>query len=273
MDNVIDGRKLAAIHEQRLIDKLRHLNFRPKIVSILVGDDEASLTYTKMKQKKAAEVGIDFDYIKFPETEQFQNVAMTIVKLNQDPRINGIMVQLPLPGEFLRERTTDDLLGRIDPQKDVDGLRVDSPFLPATVRGVISILEDENVEVAGKFFAVLGKGQLVGKPIAKELKKRGALIGVIDSKTPNTADITRRADVIISAVGKPNLVTGEMVKEGVVVIDVGITRLDNGRLVGDVDFGSVSQKASKITPVPGGVGPMTVVSLMENVVESAERRE
>lgn len=268
MDNIIDGKKLAAIHQRRVMEKLQRLGMRPKVVSILVGDDPASLMYTKTKQKKASEMGIDFDYIRFPETEQFQNVAMAIVKLNQDPTINGIMAQLPLPKQFLGERSAVDLLGRIDPKKDVDGLTESSQFLPATARGVISILEDENVEIKGKFFAVLGKSKLVGAPIADELKKRGALVSVIDSKTQNTADITKRADVIISAVGRPNLISAGMIKGGVVVVDIGLTKLDNGRLVGDVDFETVAKKASKITPVPGGVGPMTVISLMENVMDA-----
>lgn len=270
MDKLIDGKKLAQIREHRLRTELERLNKRPKIVSILIGDDPASVLYTTVKQKKAAEVGIDFDYVKFDSGEQFENVSMTVLKLNQDPTVDAVMIQLPLPKQFLRDRLARDLLERIDPRKDVDGLTDASPFLPASVRAVMSILADEQVALSGKFIVVVGVSGAVGRALAKELKAKKTMVSGIDEHTADIAKVTKRADILISAVGKPNLIRAEMVKEGVVVIDVGITRMKNGMVMGDVDFRSVCQKASKITPVPGGVGPMTVVSLMENVVESAK---
>lgn len=277
MDNIIDGKALALKHQQFLQEKITKLGIRPKIVSILVGDDPASVLYTQMKQKKASQLGIDFDYIRYSSQDRFEDIAMAIVKLNQDRAVSGIMVQLPLPKDFLGDRSAEDLLQRINPEKDVDGLTKNSPFLPAAVRAVMSILEDENIELKGKFAAVLGMSRLVGLPIANELKKHGAIVSSINSQTPNIEQITSRADVIISATGKPRILTGNMVKNGVVVIDVGTLVIEDElsetpkQVIGDVDFESVFKKASKITPVPGGVGPMTVISLLENVVEASER--
>jgi methylenetetrahydrofolate dehydrogenase (NADP+) / methenyltetrahydrofolate cyclohydrolase len=266
--DLIDGKHLAQIHQQRVAEELARLGIRPKVVSILVGNDPASVLYTKIKQQKALEVGIDFTITHFPEDINFGEVNLTILKLNEDPTVNGIMVQLPLPEKFLNGKDTNQLLDTISPQKDIDGLRSDSKFLPAAVKAVLSILEDENIEIKGKFVVVVGATGMVGQPLVRELKKLGALVSPCDNQTKNLSEITKRADVLITAVGQPNLITAEMVKNGVVVIDVGTNKLENGKVVGDVDFESVSKKVSKITPVPGGVGPMTVISLMENVVEA-----
>ncbi len=271
MDNIIDGKRLAQIHQQRLIQELGKLNLKPKVVSILVGDDPASVLYTKIKQQKAAEVGIDFSVMKFGEDTPFGDVNLTIVKLNQDPTINGIMVQLPLPQKFLNGKEVNQLLDTISTQKDIDGLRQNSPFLPAAVRAVLAILEDEQIEVKGKFSVVVGVSGMVGKPLVEQLKKIGGLVSGCDDQTQNLSEITKRADILITATGVPGLIKAEMVKEGVAVIDIGTSKLENGKIVGDVDFESVAKKASKITPVPGGVGPMTVISLMENVAKTVEK--
>ena len=271
---VIDGKAIAKKREQELKDRLDKLSKKPKVVSILVGEDPPSVLYTQMKQKKAQELGIDFQFIHYRDTEDFSNVLHTIVKLNKDPQANGIMVQLPLPQKFLKGKKGDDLVMLIDPKKDVDGLTGRGVFLPAAVKAVMVILEEEKIEVKGKFVAVLGQSRLVGMPVANELKKLGAMVSSCNSQTPNIQQITQRADIVVSATGKANTLTGDMVKEGVVVIDIGTLVIEdelnqnNSKVVGDVDFESVYPKASKITPVPGGVGPVTVVSLFENLAQT-----
>lgn len=278
MDNkIIDGKKLALKHEKVLKKKIQGLVKKPKIISVLIGDDPASLMYSKMKQRKAADLGIDFELLNIPPrgwdvvTRGWDVVTQEIKRLNQDPKIDGIMIQLPVPNEFLGNHRVEELLNLIDPKKDVDGLNYahkGTPCVPAAVRAILAILKDEGVEVKNKKVAVLGRSKLVGKPVAEQLQKMGAKVLVGHSQTLDLKEITKDADIIISAVGKANLVTGEMIKKGVVIIDVGTSKL-NGKIVGDVDFKSVTAKAVKITPVPGGVGPMTIISLMENVVELA----
>lgn len=266
-NNLIDGKKWAGIHQQRLMEQLQSLNLRPKVVSILVGEDPASQMYTKMKQQKASEIGIDFTVLTFPDNAQSAEVNIAIVKLNSDPTVSGIMIQLPLPESFLQGQDKSRILDSISPQKDIDGLRSDTNFLPAAARAVLSILEDEMVDLNNKLIVVVGASGMVGKPLVDQFKKRKLLVSAVDEYTPNIEQIVKRADILISAVGKPRLISAGMVKDGAVVIDVGTTKMDNGRVVGDVDFESVVAKVSKITPVPGGVGPMTVISLMENVLE------
>ncbi len=268
MDNLIDGKRLAGIHQHRLMNELLRLNIRPRVVSIMVGEDPASQLYTKIKQAKAAEIGIDFTVLTFPESAQLAEVNIAIVKLNSDPTVSGIMVQLPLPESFLQGQDKSRILDSIAPQKDIDGLRSDSAFLPAASRAVLSILEDEMVELDNKFIVVVGASGMVGKPLVSEFKKRKLMVSGVDEHTSNIEQITKRADILISAVGKPRLISANMIKDGVVVIDVGTTKMENGRVVGDIDFESIQPKASKITPVPGGIGPMTVISLMENAVEA-----
>lgn len=277
MNKIINGKTLAAKRELELFEKIKQLNIKPKVVSILIGDDPPSLLYTQMKQKKAAELGIDFQYVHLPKNEQFSNVSLMILKLNKDPEVSGIMIQLPLPKEFLQGKKAEELLSQIDSKKDVDGLTGKSEFLPAAVKAVMTIIEEENIEVKGKFVAVLGTSKLVGMPIAEELNKKGALVSSINRETPNVKEITTRADVIVSATGVAKLLTGDMVKTGVIVIDVGTLVIEDELkepstvVVGDVDFESVEPKVSKITPVPGGVGPLTVISLMENALIAVER--
>ena len=273
MVQLIDGKTLAKLREQRLKTEISSLGLTPKVVSIVIGEDAPSLLYTKMKQKKAADVGIDFEPKYFSQETSFDGVVNFIRKLNEDPSINGVMIQLPIPEEFLKGKDWREVLAEITIEKDVDGLRYpDSNFLPATARAVLSILDDEIIEVKNKKVTVLGRSNLVGKPVADELLKRGAKVSVVHSQTPNPKEITLEGDIVISAVGKRYLVTGDWIKEGAVVIDVGTSEdPESGKIVGDVDFEKAKLRASKITPVPGGVGPMTVISLMENVIESCHR--
>lgn len=263
----IDGKKLAAERVESLRREIAKLPIQPKIVSIIVGDDAPSLLYTNIKEKKAQEIGIAFQSKFFSADAPFEEVATFIEQQSGDPSVNGILVQLPVPESSLQGRAINELLEKIVAEKDIDGLRKDSPFLPAAVVAVLSILKDEKITVAGKNIAVLGASDLVGKPVARELTKMGGLVYVCDINTPNLRAITLEADIIISATGTPGLVIGKMVKDGVVVIDVGSEKVGE-KVLGDVDFNSVYPKVSKITPVPGGVGPMTVVSLLENVVKS-----
>ena len=271
MGQVIDGRAIAARRQGRLQKKLKRLRVMANVVSILVGDDPPSVLYTHIKRKKAQELGIQFTPLGFAETSPFATVANAIAKLNQDPTVTGVMVQLPLPKRFLGNRPEHDLLKLIDPKKDVDGLTGHGKYPCAAVAAVLSILQEEHVVVRGKQVVVLGASDLVGKPVAAQLVKRGGMVQMCDRQTENIAQKTRQADILISATGSPGLVTGKMVKRGVVVIDIGAEKV-NGKVVGDVDFASVAPKASKITPVPGGVGPVTVISLMENAVAAAEHQ-
>jgi methylenetetrahydrofolate dehydrogenase (NADP+)/methenyltetrahydrofolate cyclohydrolase len=263
---IIDGRKLAKAHEEKLAQKIKKLKAKPKIVSFLVGDDPSSVLYSNLKQKKAVELGIGFELLHFPESINFKEIKNKIEKLNNDRSITGIMIQLPLPDKFLRSHQAEKLLETIDFKKDVDGLKKNSLCLPAVVEAILSIIKDENIKVVNKKCVVIGASDLVGKPVAQELEKLGATVDVCDSKTDSLKEKTLGADIIVSATGVPGLVKGDMVKEGVAIIDVGAEKV-NGKVVGDVDFESVYPKAAKITPVPGGVGPMTVISLMENIVK------
>ncbi len=270
---IIDGKILAKLREEKLKTEILSLGFRPKVVSIVIGEDAPSLLYTKMKQKKAAEMGIDFEPKHFSMDTPYKKIVNFIKKLNEDHSINGIMIQLPIPEEFLQGKDWKNLIAEINIGKDIDGLRYpDSKFLPATAKAVLSILDDEKTEVRGKAVIVLGRSNLVGKPVADELIKKGANVKVVHSQTINPKDVVQEGEIMVSAVGKAYLVKGDWIKKGAVVIDVGTSKdPKSGKIVGDVDFENAQFRASKITPVPGGVGPMTVISLMENVVESARR--
>lgn len=274
MVQLIDGKTISKVREEKVKKEVSSLNFSPKVISIVIGEDAPSLLYTKMKQKKASNVGIDFEPKYFSQDTPIEEVVNFIRKLNENPSINGIMIQLPIPEGFLKGKDWREILSEIKIEKDVDGLRYpDSKFLPATARAVLSILDDEKIDVRNKKVIVLGRSNLVGKPVADELLKRGADINVVHSQTPNPKELTLKGDIVISAVGKPFLVKGDWIKEGAVVIDVGTSEdEDTGKIVGDIDFEQAKLRASKITPVPRGVGPMTVISLMENVVESAKGR-
>ncbi len=273
-NKIINGKEIAKKREVILKEKISQLPSPISVVSILVGQDPPSVLYTNLKQKKALELGITFAPILFPQTVTFDEVKNKIEQLNLDSSIDGIMLQLPLPKEFLGTHKHQDLTELITPYKDIDGLTAKRMVPPAAVHAVLCLLEEEHIDVSGKNTVVLGASELVGKPMAAELEKLGAKISVIDSKTKDPSALTKQAQIIVSAVGKPGVLTGDMVSEGVIVIDVGTLVIEDQlekdapkKVVGDVDFESVFPKASKITPVPGGVGPMTIIALLENCLE------
>lgn len=252
-------------------------NIIPGLATILVGDDEASKVYVGAKEKACKELGIYSERINLPAETSEQEILSLIEKLNNDPRIHGILVQLPLPKGINETK----ILYAINPSKDVDGfhpvnvgkMMLGEPcFLPCTPNGIMELLKRTKTETNGADVVVVGRSNIVGKPIANMLlqKKGGnATVTICHTGTRDLASHTKRADILIVAAGKPKTVTADMVKDGVVVIDVGVNRLETG-LVGDVDFETVKEKAKAITPVPGGVGPMTIVMLMKNTVESAK---
>ena len=277
---IIDGKQVAA--SIRLECKVRVANLRaktgvtPGLAVILVGDNPASAVYVASKIKACAEAGIRSFRKQYPATVDEETLISTIEELNRDPDVHGILVQLPLPAHIDMRR----VLKTIDARKDVDGFHLynvgglvvgDTVFPPCTPYGVVKLLEHEHIDVVGRNVVVVGASNIVGKPMALMLMQREATVSVCHVKTRDLAQYTILADILVVAAGKPNLILPQMVKSGAVVIDVGINRLPDGRIVGDVDFEGVRQKASYITPVPGGVGPMTVTMLLFNTITSAER--
>ncbi len=277
--SIIDGKMIAQKMRDALkarVESLRKAGMAPGLAVIIVGENPASKVYVRNKEKACIEAGIHSEVIVFPEQATQEEVLDRIHALNLNPQIHGILVQLPLPAHFDARRVLDF----IDADKDVDGfhpvnagaLFLGKPRLqPCTPYGVMKMLEYENVAVRGKHAVIVGASNIVGKPMAIMLLHKGATVTICNSKTPDLAYHTRNADILVVAVGRPNIVTGDMVKEGAVVIDVGMNRLEDGKLVGDVDFAGAAPRASKITPVPGGVGPMTITMLLENTVGTAER--
>lgn len=275
---IIDGKKLAAAVREAI--RLRVLRLQqttgkvPGLAAILVGDNPASTAYVRSKTKACQEAGIFSRQLTPPaDTPQAELLAL-IRALNGDPAIHGILVQLPLPGH-LHERT---ILEAVAPEKDVDGFTFGSigrlvenqpRFVPCTPAGILEMLDREGVEVKGKHAVVVGRSEIVGKPVALLLLHRHATVTICHSRTADLGAETRRADILVAAAGRPRLITGTMIKPGAVVIDVGINRME-GKLVGDVDFDSAAEVASAITPVPGGVGPMTVAMLLANTLHAFE---
>ena len=241
---------------------------------IIVGDDPASRVYVNSKKKACEDLGMISREYALPETTTEEELLSLITKLNADKEINGILVQLPLPGH-LNEET---VINTIDPKKDVDAFHPHNvgkimignfDLLPCTPAGVMELIKESGIEVSGKECVILGRSNIVGKPQAMLLLHQNGTVTICHSRTQNLKEVTRRADILVAAIGKPNFVTADMVKEGAVVIDVGINRLPDKKLCGDVDFEAVSKVASAITPVPGGVGPMTIAMLMKNTVTAA----
>ncbi|MBO5902475.1 MAG: bifunctional methylenetetrahydrofolate dehydrogenase/methenyltetrahydrofolate cyclohydrolase [Tidjanibacter sp.] len=245
----------------------------PHLVVILVGENPASVSYVTGKAKDSAEVGIKNTTLRMPESVTEQELLDVIAKLNADSDVDGLIVQLPLPKHISEDRVIE----AIAVEKDVDGfhpLNVAALWqkrpcvLPCTPKGIIRMLDDAGVEIAGKKAVVMGRSNIVGLPAAKLLLDRNATVTIVHSRTPNLAEVTAEADILVVAIGRPKLVTADMVKPGAVVIDVGVNRdPETGKLCGDVDFAACVDKASVITPVPGGVGPMTRCCLMENTIE------
>lgn len=267
------------------IAALKERGITPGLAVVLVGEDPASQTYVRMKGRKCEELGMHSVTITLPADTPEEVLLGKIAELNADPAINGFLVQLPLPDHI----DEDKVIEAIDPAKDVDGFHpvnvgrmlIGKPgFLPATPAGVMEMLRRSGVETAGKHAAIVGRSNIVGKPMAALLVQKGAdaTVTVAHSRTADLGEVTRTADILIAAVGRPRFITADMVKEGAVVIDVGTNRIDDpthpkgSRLVGDVDFEAVKDKASAITPVPKGVGPMTICMLMANAVKAAEEQ-
>jgi methylenetetrahydrofolate dehydrogenase (NADP+) / methenyltetrahydrofolate cyclohydrolase len=278
MPKIIDGKKIsAAIREElkREVVKLKEKNITPGLAVVIVGDDPASRVYVNMKKKACAALDIYSVEHTLDKDICQQTLIDLIVSLNADPKINGILVQLPLPKQI----DTSLVLEAISPDKDIDGfhpynigrLVAGAPvFAPCTPYGIIKLLEYSNVDLTGKEAVVVGRSNIVGKPVAMLLMQKNATVTVCHSKTKDLPAVCRRADVLIAAIGIPKMITADYVKEGAVVIDVGVNRLDDGSLCGDVDYEAMKDKASMITPVPGGVGPMTITMLMYNTIMSAK---
>jgi len=280
VEKIIDGKAIAAQMREQIKDEVSRLSAEgvtPGLAVVLVGDDPASRVYVSMKEKACAATGIFSDEHKLPaDTSEAQLLAL-VDELNNDPRIDGILVQLPLPDHINETR----ILDAISPHKDVDGfhpfnvgkLVVGTPtFQPCTPYGIMKMLEKTGTDLTGKEVVVVGRSNIVGKPVALMCLAEHATVTICHSRTQDLAAQVGKADVLIAAVGRPEMIKGEWVKPGAVVIDVGVNRLDDGRLVGDVAFESAKERASAITPVPGGVGPMTITMLLHNTVESAKQR-
>lgn len=264
---IIDGKALRDKIISKLKAEIEQKNLNPTLAIIQVGDNEASARYIKQKLLAAETVGAKVELINFPENAVQKDIGTKITNLNSDKQMSGIIVQLPLPANLQSEK----LVELISPAKDVDGLTDNSLFKPATPSGVMKMLEEYKIPIEGKTVVVLGRSKLVGGPLKQMLEEKGATVIQIHSQTPKPIDsLVKKGDIVISAVGQPKLVTANMVKDGAVVVDVGMNRdSETGKLVGDIDFENVSKKASLITPVPGGVGPMTVAMLMTNLVKAA----
>ncbi|WP_428825920.1 bifunctional methylenetetrahydrofolate dehydrogenase/methenyltetrahydrofolate cyclohydrolase FolD [Azonexus sp. IMCC34842] len=277
---IIDGKALA--DELRLsfkarVEALTAKGHRPGLVVILVGEDPASQVYVRNKVNGCLAIGMHSEKITYEPTVDQATVLAKIAELNADPAIHGILVQLPLPKHFDEAA----VLEAIAAAKDVDGFHAENigalaqgnpRFIPCTPYGVMKMFEKGHVDLSGKEAVVIGRSNIVGKPMALLLINAGATVTVCNSRTKDLAGHTRRADILVAAVGKPKFVTADMVKPGAVVIDVGINRLPDGKLCGDVDFAGCAEVAGQITPVPGGVGPMTITMLLANTIEAAERK-
>ena len=277
---ILDGNALAQTLRAGFKERVAALaarGERPGLVVILVGEDPASQVYVRNKVNACAAVGLYSEKRVHPADVDPAVVLAEIAALNADPRVHGILVQLPLPAHFDSER----VLEAIAPEKDVDGFHAENlgalaqgrpRFIPCTPYGVLQMLAAAGVELAGREAVVLGRSNIVGKPMALLLINAGATVTVCHSRTRDLAAHTRRADLVVAAVGRPNFLTADMVKPGAVLIDVGINRLPDGKLCGDIDFAACREVAGLITPVPGGVGPMTITMLLANTIEAAERR-
>lgn len=277
---ILDGKAVSLKVKESVkvrADELKKFGVEPTLAVVLVGEDKASQTYVRAKEKACNEYGIKSVAHRLSENTTQNELLALINVLNLDDSIHGILVQLPLPKHI----DTNVVLAAIDPRKDVDGFHAVNVgklvsgldgFVPCTPLGVMEILKEYGIEVAGLNAVVIGRSNIVGKPMANLLLNASATVTVTHSKTKNLKEICKNADLIVAAIGKPFFLKADMVKEGAVVVDVGINRLDDGRLVGDVDFDEVAPKCSYITPVPGGVGPMTIAMLLNNTILAAQAK-
>ena len=277
---IIDGKLISKEEREKIAARtaaLREKGVTPGLAVIIVGEDPASQVYVRNKHRACGEVGFYSEVITMSESASEEELLSKIGELAENDKIDGILVQLPLPKHIDEKK----VIAAIPPEKDVDAFHLENTgrimlgeyrYLPCTPAGIMTMLEHEKVEVAGKECVVVGRSNIVGKPMAMLLLNKSGTVTVCHSKTKNLAEVTRRADILVVAVGKAGFITGDMIKEGAVVIDVGINRGDDGKLHGDVDFDSAFPVASAITPVPGGVGPMTITTLLRNTLTAAERR-
>lgn len=278
MATIIDGKELSKKLKEQMKDRvaqMRQQGIVPKLVVVLVGNNSASEVYVRNKHKACGEVGIESEVIKMPEETTQQELLDVVKGLNEDRTVDGILVQLPLPGQ-INEKV---VLRSILPEKDVDGFHPvnvgllsigDDCYAPATPSGIIAMFKEYGIEIAGKHCVIIGRSNIVGKPMAILLLHENGTVTICHSHTKNLKEICKTADILVVAVGKAKFVTGDMVKPGAVVIDVGMNRDENGKLCGDVDYESAEAVAGYLTPVPGGVGPMTITMLMKNAVTAAK---
>lgn len=276
---LIDGKAVSLAHRTRIAEEVQAFKEKtgvtPGLAVIIVGDDPASAVYVRNKHKACTEAGMYSEVCRMEASTTEEELLAVIARMNEDDRLHGILVQLPLPRHIDEKK----IINAIRPTKDVDAFHPenvghimigDYRFLPCTPAGVMALLDAYNIDIEGKECVVIGRSNIVGKPQALLLLERNGTVTVCHSRTKNLAEVTRRADILVAAVGKARFVTEDMVKEGAVVIDVGINRGEDGKLVGDVDFDKVAPHAYAITPVPGGVGPMTITMLLENTLTAAK---
>lgn len=280
MSQIVDGKELAKNIRLKLKDEvieLKNAEINPKLAVIMVGDDKASKVYVKNKSKACEDVGIEYEEHILPANTKMEELLEIIEKLNNDETIHGILVQSPLP----KGLDANEAFRKISPKKDVDGFNPinvgklslnQDCFVSCTPFGIIKMLEAYNIQIEGTHAVIIGRSNIVGKPLAQCLLNKNATVTICHSRTKNLKEITKQADILIAAIGKAKFVTEDMVKEGATVIDVGINRMDDGKLLGDTDFENIKDKVSYITPVPGGVGPMTIAMLMHNVVKAAKQQ-
>ena len=280
MAKLIDGKVISAAVKDEVAKEtaaLKEKGIIPGLAVIIVGEDPASKVYVANKEKACAQLGMASVKYALPENTTQEELLELINKLNNDSAINGILCQLPLP----RHLDEEQVINAISPHKDVDAFHPqnvgkivtgDYDFLPCTPAGIMEMLKYEGIDITGKECVVIGRSNIVGKPMSMLLLHKNGTVTICHSKTRNLAEVCRRADILVAAVGKANFVTADMVKDGAVVIDVGINRMPDGKLCGDVDFAAVEPKASYITPVPGGVGPMTIATLMKNTLTAAKKQ-
>lgn len=276
---VINGKDLAKEIRTNLKQKVKQLNeqnINPHLTVILIGDDPASHSYVNGKKKASADVGISSEIIKLPEDTTEEVLLQEISNLNKNNSVHGILVQLPLPSQINEQKVIE----AIDPEKDVDGFHPinvgkmmlgQDTFLPCTPYGIVTMLKSKNIEIAGKHVVVIGRSNIVGKPVGQLLLNESATVTYCHSKTKDLTKYTLDADILVVAIGKKHVIKAEHVKAGSAIIDVGINRTKEGKLTGDVDFDSVKEKVAYITPVPKGVGPMTITMLLENTVKAAKQ--
>lgn len=281
MSIILDGKITSKKIKENLkkeVDILKEKGINPKLAVILVGEDKASKVYVKNKSKSCEQVGVEFEEYLFDENITQEELINKIDELNNDNKVTGILLQSPIP----RHLNEQEAFNAISSEKDVDGFNSINVgnlslgkdcFISCTPYGIIKILEEYNIELEGKHAVIIGRSNIVGKPMAQCLLEKNTTVTICHSKTKDLQSITKLADILIVAMGKPKFITKEFVKDGAVVIDVGINRLDDGKICGDVDFESVEPITSYITPVPGGVGPMTIAMLMNNVIKAAKNKK